>query len=256
MLLPFIVPVLFCAAWQAVAVSGLLGKGMFPSVTDSLAALADWIFGGKGNVFSATWHTATLASLVRVLTGFLIGASVAIVLGLLGGVSPTVRSMFDPSINAIRSVSITAWVPIALIVFGIGFKPAVFLTALCTFFPVYVNVLAGARSVDRNLVQAAKMLGATPSQVTLRVVLPWTLPAMVTGLRVAAALAWTTVVVSEMLGAQSGIGYTLIYSYNQFQFDYVVAGMIAVGFCGFMTDKLLERGLERRLSWVEKRAAR
>ncbi|NPC58328.1 ABC transporter permease [Caenimonas soli] len=225
-------------------------------MTQSLLALSDWVFGGNGTVFSGMWASATLASLARVLTGFLIGSSVAIALGLLGGVSSTVRSMVDPGVNAIRSVSITAWVPIALIIFGIGFKPAVFLTALCTFFPVYVNVLAGARSVDRNLVQAAKMLGATRAQVAFRVVLPWTLPSMVTGLRVAAALAWTTVVVSEMLGAQSGIGYTLMYSYNQFQFDYVVAGMIAVGFCGFITDRLLEHGVERRLSWVEKRAAR
>lgn len=254
LLLPLILPVIFCGAWEYVGSHQMLGRGLFPSFSQSLMAVWDWVFGGGGTLHSGKWVDAVLASLARVITGFVIGATIAIVLGLLGGVSSTVRSMVDPSVNAIRSVSITAWVPIALIVFGIGFKPAVFLTALCTFFPVYVNVLAGARSADKHLVQAARMLGATRTQVLFRVVLPWTLPGLATGLRVAAALAWTTVVVSEMLGAQSGIGYTLIFSYNQFQFDYVVAGMIAVGFCGFVTDKVLEYGLERRLSWVEKRS--
>jgi NitT/TauT family transport system permease protein len=256
LLLPLILPALFCVAWQIVATSPSLGHGMFPSLMQSLLALQDWVFGGRGEVFSGTWAAATLASAGRVLAGFSLGSIVAIVVGISAGVSSTMRSMVDPGINALRSVSISAWVPLALILFGIGFKPAVFLTALCTFFPVYVNVLAGARSVDRKLIQAADMLGASRFQIVTRVVIPWTLPAMVTGLRVAAALAWTTVVIAEMLGAQSGIGYTLIYSYNQFQFDYVVAGMIAAGAVGFLTDKIIELCIERRINWVEKRANR
>lgn len=102
-----------------------------------------------------------------------------------------------------------------------------FLTALATFFPVYINTLSGARYVDVGMIRAARMLGATRGEVIGKVVLPAALPSIAVGLRVAAAIAWTTVVIAEILGAKSGLGYVLIDSYNQFRFDYVIAAMIS-----------------------------
>ncbi|MQA03606.1 MAG: ABC transporter permease subunit [Streptosporangiales bacterium] len=251
LLLPVVIPVVVIAVWQYVGSRHLLAGGLFPSATACLDALWAWIFGGnQGDAVAGKWLSALGASTTRVALGFVIGTFLGVLLGLISGISWIGRRMVDPSVNAIRPISVTAWVPLALIIFGIGYRPAIFLTALATFFPVYVNTLSGARYAEGRLVQAARMLGARPSQITFRVVLPAALPNIVVGMRVAAAIAWTTVVVAEMLGAKSGLGYTLMYSYSQFKFDYVVAAMISIGAAGFATDKLLEYLAERRMSWV------
>jgi NitT/TauT family transport system permease protein len=243
--------VVVIAVWQYVGERDMLARGLFPSATDSLEALMQWVFGERGSdFFAGTWIEALQTSVLRVLLGFLIGTAVGVVLGLLSGVSRGFRRCLDPSVNMIRPISVTAWVPMALILFGIGYKPAIFLTALATFFPIYVNTLSGARYSEGSLVQAAQMLGADRRQILRRVTLPATLPSIAVGMRVAAAIAWTTVVVAEMLGAKSGLGYTLMLAYSQFRFDYVVAAMVSIGLCGYLTDKLLEHLVERRIRWM------
>lgn len=248
---PIVIPVVVIVVWQYVGSQGLIAGGLFPSASESLESLIQWIFGERGSdYFAGTWIDAVLTSTARVAAGFAIGASLAIILGLLGGVSDSIRRIVDPSINAIRPISVTAWVPIALIIFGIGYQPAIFLTALGTFFPVYVNTLSGARYSEGKLVQAAQMMGATRWQTLRRVTLPATLPSIAVGMRVGAAIAWTCVVVAEMLGAKSGLGYTLILSYQQFEFGYIIAAMASIGLCGYITDKLLEHFVERKLRWA------
>lgn len=249
--LPFIIPILVVLLWQFLGARGSIAGGLFPSFTESLAALKVWVLGESGDsYFAGTWLASLGASTARVAAGFALGASAAVTLGLLGGVSPTIRRMVDPTITAIRPISVTAWVPLALIIFGIGYKPAIFLTALGTFFPVYVATLAGVKYSEGKLVAAAQMLGANRRQTLLRVTLPATLPSIATGMRVAAGIAWTCVVVAEMLGAKSGLGYTLILAYNQFQFDYIVAAMASIGAAGYLTDKLIEQLIQRRLRWA------
>lgn len=248
---PLIVPIVVVSVWQYVGSLGLIAGGLFPSASASLASLFQWIFGERGSsYFSGTWTDAVLTSTERVAVGFTVGTALAIVLGLLGGVSKSIRRIVDPTVNAIRPISVTAWVPLALIVFGIGYQPAIFLTALGTFFPVYINTLSGARYSEGKLVQAAQMMGATRWQTLSRVTLPATLPSIAVGMRVGAAIAWTCVVVAEMLGAKSGLGYTLILSYQQFEFGYIVAAMASIGLCGYITDKLLEHFVERKLRWA------
>lgn len=250
-ILPLAIPVVIVALWQYVGSEGSLAGGLFPSFTDSVAALKVWVFGEQGeSYFAGTWLSSLGASTARVAAGFAIGTLLAITLGLLGGVSRTVRRMVDPSITALRPISVTAWVPMALIIFGIGYKPAIFLTALGTFFPVYVATLAGVRYSEGKLVAAARMLGANRRQTLLRVTLPATLPSIAVGMRVAAGIAWTCVVVAEILGAKSGLGYTLILAYNQFQFDYIVAAMASIGAAGYLTDKLIQQLIQRRLRWA------
>ncbi|SJM65434.1 binding-protein-dependent transport systems inner membrane component [Agrococcus casei LMG 22410] len=249
--LAVILPVLFVIVWQYVASTGSFGGGMLPTFTDSVEALRVWMFGQAGDsYFAGGWLASLGASALRVFSGFSIGAVLAITLGLFSGVSQNVRGMVDPFITILRPISVTAWVPMALIIFGIGYAPAIFLTALGTFFPVYVATLAGVRYSEGSLVHAARMLGANKRQTLLRVTLPATLPSIATGMRVAAGIAWTCVVVAEMLGAKSGLGYTLILAYNQFQFDYIAAAMASIGAAGYLTDKLIEQLIQRRLRWA------
>lgn len=255
-LVPFVLPLLVVAVWQYTGQEKLLAGGLFPSATASLEAAADFVVGlpSSTSPYSGDWLSSLGASAVRILSGYAIGSALGVLLGLLSGFFGTVRRAVDPSINAIRPISVTAWIPLALIVFGIGNKPAIFLTALATFFPVYVNTLLGASYAEGRLVRAALMLGANRWQILFRVTLPATLPSIATGMRVALALAWTTVVVAEILGAKSGLGYVLIDSYNQFRFDYVIACMISLGALGMASDRLLAFCFRRALRWVERGA--
>lgn len=257
--LALILPVIIAIVWEIAGRQELIANGLFPPLSESVAALANWVFGWQwsvgdfvpSDVYSATWLVHVGSSVGRILAGYVIGSLLAIGFGVLAGVSGTGRRMVDPTINAIRPISVTGWIPLALIVFGIGDKPAVFLTALATFFPVYVNTLAGVSRVDSGLLRAGSMLGASRAQVVRKIVLPAASPSIVTGLRVASGIAWTTVVVAEILGAKSGIGYVLIDSYNQFRFDYVIAAMATLGLCGYVTDRLVQWVFADALRWSE-----
>lgn len=256
-----VLPVTILILWEIACDHKLIANGLFPPPSVAVAALIDWIFGpGSAGTLAApspydgTWLTHFSSSTARIASGFLIGSFIGISFGMFAGVSLLFRRLIDPTINAIRPISVTAWIPLTLIFFGIGTKPAVFLTALASFFPVYVNALNGAQFAEGKLMRAALMLGASPRQILMRVTLPAALPSIAVGLRVAAAIAWTTVVVAEILGAKSGMGYILMDSYNQFRFDYIVAAMISLGACGYVTDRLLQIAFAKPLRWIDQGA--
>ncbi|MFT4069117.1 ABC transporter permease [Paraburkholderia sp.] len=250
--LAFAFPIVVIAVWQYVGQKNLLAHGLFPSFTTSIDAFWDFISGSLGtSPYSGKWLSSVGASFQRIMIGYVIGAVVGIALGLMVGFYPKVRYALHPTINAIRPVSITAWIPLALILLGIGNKPAYFLTALATFFPVYISSMVGASYADGGLIRAAEMLGASRRRILLSVTLPAAMPSIAAGLRVALALAWTTVVVAEMLGARSGIGYVLIDSYSAFRLDYVIACMFTLGILGTLSDRVLRWLLQSRLRWAE-----
>lgn len=254
--LSLVIPLIVIAIWQYTGSNRMIADGLFPSFTASITALIDFLFGTaeQSAPYSGDWVISVLDSSQRILSGYVIGSLLGVVLGLLSGYAKTVRQLVNPMIDALRPISITAWIPLALIFFGIGNAPAIFLTSMATFFPVYVNTLIGAMSAEGRLLRAAAMLGATKWQMLVRVTFPATLPSIATGMRVALALAWTTVVVAEILGARSGLGYVLMDAYNQFRFDYVVACMISLGALGFLSDRLLAWFFKRPLRWVESAA--
>ncbi|MGE0714159.1 MAG: ABC transporter permease [Alphaproteobacteria bacterium] len=245
-------PAVVVAVWQYVGQNEMLARGLFPSFTKSVDAAVDFLVGHRGtSPYSGEWLVHVGSSFHRIMIGYGLGALVGIVLGLGVGFYRTMRLALHPTINAIRPVSITAWIPLTLIILGIGNKPAYFLTALATFFPVYLNSMLGAMYADGGLVRAAQMLGASRRRILFMVTLPAAMPNIAAGLRVALALAWTCVVVAEMLGARSGIGYVLIDSYTQFRLDYVIACMFTLGVLGTASDRVLAWILRARLRWVE-----
>lgn len=248
-----VVPVAGMAIWQYVGDRGLLADGLFPSASKTALAIWDFVVGSadSNSPYSGQWLESVRASSIRILAGFVIGSLLGVFLGLMSGYYRSARDAINPTVNALRPISITAWIPLALIVLGIGDQPAIFLTALASFFPVYINTFLGAAYTDGGLVRAARMLGATNRRILFAVTLPASLPSIATGLRVAVALAWTTVVVAEMLGSSSGIGYVLIDSYNQFRLDYVIACMVSLGVLGTISDKILALLFRPKLRWAE-----
>lgn len=190
-----------------------------------------------------------LFSSQRVGQGYLLAIAVGVPLGVLIGWSPLAARLVDPTIQALRPVPITAWLPFCIAIFGIRAFGAIFLIALGAFYPIVVNAAHGARDVERNLVRAARMMGASPVQLLFRVVLPAALPSVFTGLRIGLGIAWTAVIVAEMVAVKSGLGYVLWDAYYIGRMDVVIADMVSIGLVGFLSDRVILMVERRVLRW-------
>jgi NitT/TauT family transport system permease protein len=181
-----------------------------------------------------------------VFGGFLIAAVTGIVLGSLIGWFRLFSNLIDPIIQTMRPIPITAWVPFAVIFFGIRDASAFFLIALGAFFPIVVNTAAGVAGTPKLLVRAARMLGIRRHMLLPRVILPSAMPFIFTGLRLGIGLAWVLVIVAEMLAVKSGLGFAMWDAYYFLRMDIIIAAMLSVGVLGFLSD-LAIRALAR---WV------
>ncbi|HEY4985021.1 MAG TPA: ABC transporter permease subunit, partial [Bradyrhizobium sp.] len=168
-------PAVLLVIWH-VATVGRPGS-LIPPPHDVWLELWDLAFGGiNDDAYSRTLHIHVLASLSRVYGGFALAVLVALPLGMLIGRVPLVRQLIDPTIQILRPVPVTAWLPLAMIIFGLGPRSAFFLVFLGAFYPILVNTIFGVRSVEPRLFEAAAMLGCTGSAQFFRVVLPAALP--------------------------------------------------------------------------------
>jgi NitT/TauT family transport system permease protein len=175
----------------------------------------------------------------RVLQGFALAATLGIPLGLLIGWNRLVAQVVDATVQLLRPVPITAWLPFSIAVFGIYDTSALFLIGLGAFYPIVVNTTHGVRDTNLLLIRAARMLGARERTVLTRVVLPSAMPSIFTGLRLGVGVAWTAVIVAEMIAVKSGLGYVLWDAYYVGRMDICVATMFSVGLLGFLSDRIL-----------------
>jgi NitT/TauT family transport system permease protein len=246
-------PVLFIVFWETVVRSGGVVAGVIPAPSKVISSWCVWIFGASSprllELYNGTWLHNTTDSLIRVTEGFLVAAAVGIPIGLLLGWSRTLARYVDPTIQLIRPIPITAWVPFSIAIFGIYEQSAIFLISLGAFFPILLNTMGGVRETQLNHLRAARMLGANRLEIVLRVVLPSALPAIFTGLRIAIGISWMVVIVAEMVAVKSGLGYVLWDAYYIGRLEIVVAAMISVGVMGFLSDRLLLLISHRVLRW-------
>ena len=242
-------PVAVIALWQWAGSGGSLFGGVLPTPERVWAAWYRWAFGQSGlglNPYSGTWVSNVLFSAQRVAQGFAVAIVVGIPIGILIGWNRLAAGALDPTVQVLRPIPITAWLPFSIALFGIQDIGSVFRIALGAFYPIVVNASQGARDVERNLVRAALMMGARRMTVLRRVVLPASLPSIFTGLRVGLGIGWTAVIVSEMVAVKSGLGYVLWDAYYVGRMDVVIADMVSIGALGFLSDRLI-LALE---SWV------
>jgi NitT/TauT family transport system permease protein len=223
---------------------------LIPPPGDVALELYDLAFGGIfDDAYSQTLHVHLLASMSRVYGGFAIALAVALPLGLMIGRIPLVRQLLDPSLQVLRPIPVTAWLPLAMIMFGLGPRSAFFLVCLGAFYPILINTIFGVRSVDPRLFEAASMLGCTGSAQFFKVVLPASLPAIFTGLRLGLGFAWVVIVVGEMTGVQTGLGAIIMEARQLSRTEIVICGMIVIGIAGFITDRLVLLVGRRLLRW-------
>jgi NitT/TauT family transport system permease protein len=241
-------PLLLIALWdRAVAISG---TRLVPSPRDVGVMMYDFSFGGiYDDAFSGTILTHVWKSMTRVYGGFFLAALIGIPLGLMIGRIRILRQLLDPTINLLRPIPVTAWLPLSMIFFGLGPNAAIFLVFLGAFYPILLNTIFGVRSVDVRLFEAAAMLGCSGSGMFRQVVLPASLPAIFSGLRIAHGFAWILIVVGEMTGVPTGLGSVIMDGRTLSRTDLVVTGMIVIGVCGFVTDRLIVVISNRVLKW-------
>jgi NitT/TauT family transport system permease protein len=242
--LPLVILVIWHFTTQGKAFS------LIPPPSEVGTALWDLAFGGiNDDAFSATLLTHIIASVTRVYGGFALAVAVALPLGLMIGRVPLVRQLVDPMLQILRPIPVTAWLPLAMIIFGIGPKSAFSLVFLGAFYPVLINTVFGVRSVEPRLFEAASMLGCQGSSQFAKVVLPAALPAIFTGLRLGLGFAWVVIVIGEMTGVPTGLGAMIMEARQLSRTEIVICGMVTIGVAGFISDRLIMLLGRRLLSW-------
>lgn len=246
-----IFPVAVLALWQAATELGWIRRSVLPPPLDVLRIWYDLLTGATqaASRYSGTWWDHAFASTWRVFAGFGWGVALGIAVGLLIGLSRLFERMLDPTVQVLRNIPVTAWVPLSLVFFGIGNAPAIFLIGLGAFFPSAINATHGVRQINVTLYKAARMMGANPRELMWRVILPGALPAVFTGIRLSMGIAWVLVVVAEILAVRSGLGYLLNDAYQFYRNDVVIAAMLSIGILGFLSDRLVVVVRDFLLEW-------
>lgn len=183
----------------------------------------------------------SVASLFRVTVGFDLAVITGVPLGIILGRTDKLSKFISPLIQFLRPISPLAWIPLAMLWFGIGEKPAVFLIFLSCFFPLVTATVIAVHSIKPIYFQVAANFGFTRREVLLKVIFPAILPDIVTALRMTIGIAWLVVVAAEMIAVQSGLGYLILDSRNALRMDYVMVGMITIGIIGLMLDYMMRR---------------
>jgi NitT/TauT family transport system permease protein len=192
-----------------------------------------------------------VASLFRVTWGYVLAVSAAIPAGIVLGWFGRADRMLSPFVQLFRPISPLAWIPLAILWFGVGDMPAIFIIFLGAFFPMTMTTMNAVRNISTVHVNAARNFGLRPRELLQKVILPSAAPQLIVGLRLTLGIAWLVVVAGEMIAVNSGLGFLIIDARNAGnRYDLVVAGMVVIGVTGFCLDLLIRR-LERlrRVRW-------
>lgn len=228
--------------WEVVVRLGWVSPHQLPP--PSTLASSAWELATNGTLFSHAW-----VSSLRVLAGFLIGASLALLVGSLVALVRPVERLIDPTFQGLRAVPSLAWVPLLLLWFGIDEMPKLMLIAIGTFFPVYLATFSGLGNVDRKLVEVGRQVGLNRNALLWRILIPASLPGIFTGLRAALSLGWMFLVAAELIASTQGLGYLLSDGRETGRVDFVFIAILSLALLGKLSDSLL-RAVERRvLAW-------
>lgn len=245
-------PIGLLVAWQLLDQVGAFPKALIPTPWTVCQTLRTWMVGGGGggNLFYAGHLLADVrATLGRVVVGFALASVIGVVIGTAIGVSRRTEEAVTPLIRMLSPVPPITWIPVAIVVLGIGERTNYFLTFLGAVFPVVAASAVAVGGVPRDLLRAGRMMGRERIGLIASVVFPAALPGIVGGLRLGLGLSWMMAVTSEMLAVHSGLGYTLWNAYNYLDYPAVFAAMIVTGFCGLVTDSLLRLVTRGTLRW-------
>ena len=231
-ILPLAVLLVGLLMWTALSASGLFPESVFPSPLSVARGFGEELRSGR-------LLDDIIASLFRVTTGFGLAVFLGIPAGLWLGNHARARTAFLPAVNFFRSLSPLAWIPFAILWFGIGDLPTVFLIFMASFFPLVLATVAAVANIPSVYFRVARDYHFSNRELVMNVTLPAIAPQVITALRVTAGLAWLVVVAAEMIAGRAGLGFAIWDARNGLRMDLLVCGMIVIGVIGIVIDRIL-----------------
>lgn len=235
-------PLIVIILWQLVSNFGIINPISLPSPIKILEKSFEIIKDG-----SLARNIAS--SIKRVIIAYGIASFSAIILGLIVGWSKIFEKMTDIIIQILKPIPPIAWIPLAILWFGIGEGSKLFIIAIGSFFPIFVNVVEGIRNIDSKYIEVASLFKISLFKLIFKVLLPGALPAIMTGLRVGLGVAWVCVVAAELIAAESGIGYLIMDARSLAQSDTMIVGMLTIGIIGKIMDTFIKKVEKIVVSW-------
>lgn len=225
--------------WEIGANSGWFSP-LMPSATLTMSDFWGWIskpFYVKGtNDLGIGWHLLT--SLRRVAIGFIVGAAIAVPIGIVVGLFPVVSKAIDPFVQVLKPVSPLAWLPIGLGLIKDSESTAIFVIAITSLWPTLINTKFGVSNVDRTYIDVTRTLGASQWRTITRVILPAAAPSIVAGMRISAGIAWLVIVAAEILIGGTGVGYFVWNEWNNLNITSIITAILLIGAIGLIIDRL------------------
>jgi ABC-type nitrate/sulfonate/bicarbonate transport system permease component len=252
-----LLPTLLVALWSVLSATGVLSDRLFPSPTQLAHSAHDFVLAPRREAVpgvipfkgSAVQHIR--ASVGRWAVAYALAVCVALPLGMALGLSRWAAASVDPLFQALRSVPITAWLPIGLVWFGLGEGAGRFLVFVGAVSPIVVATADSTARVPRQLVDTARMLGTRQRDLARRVYLPSALPGIVTGLRLGLTLGWTSLIVGELTGTRLGLGAMMFAAREVSRLDQIIVGMVTFAIIGLAGDLLLRALFRPLIRWAD-----
>jgi ABC-type nitrate/sulfonate/bicarbonate transport system permease component len=227
----WIVPALVLVAWEVFGRAGMLPRYLS---APSMILLALWELASTGELWPAL-----AASLYRVSAGFLLGTVAGVIVGLGAGLIPGVRHFFDPLVSFLYAIPKVAFLPIFLLLFGLGHASKISIIAFSCFFPVFIASRHAVLSVNKLLVWTAKNMGTPQQTIFFRVVVPAAAPQLFSGVRIGLAHAFVVLFAAELIGSRVGLGNLITHAEEWVRFDLMFAGILCFAVLGFASDRML-----------------
>lgn len=240
--LPALLPILLLSIWQIGTMQGFISATILPPPLDVFITAWEMILSGE--LWTHIW-----VSSARALSGFLLGGTIGLLLGLFTSSSKFAAALLDSSLQMIRNIPVLALIPLAIIWFGIDEGSKLFLVSLSVFFPIYLNTMHGIKSVDKDLIEMAKTYGLSGWQLYRQVILAGALPSILVGVRFSLGLMWIVLIVAETISATSGIGYMTMSGREFMRLDVVLLGVFIYAILGKLADSFAQLIEKRCLRW-------
>jgi len=245
-LISILTPIILLGLWELGARAGLVDTRFFSS--PALIARRFMVLSASGEI----WLNIGV-SLRRLGIGFLVGGVPAIVLGIAMGLSRSVRAAIDPLIAATYPLPKSAIFPLILLIFGLGESSKIVMVALGVFYPLIINTMAGVLQIDRIYLDVGKNFGATRGQMFYTVALPGALPSIFAGIKLGVGMGLVLIAISEMIGADSGLGYMIWNAWQTLSVETMYVGLVVIAIIGYVLSLFLDEVEKWLLPWMRER---